>query len=137
MNLRRALSSLLFTAALAGAGWTSACGGGAGAQPDLPKSVAPGWTLASYERAAAPAGVPKENAPECWKAAYSGLGQVTMWLCGYANETGAFDAGQRTETAPQRVKFQLGRRLVVVEYKDARHTDLEALIRTVQKRLKD
>lgn len=60
-----------------------------------------------------------------------------MWFCGYASETTAFDAAQRTQAAAQTVKFQSGRRLVLVKYANANHADLESLIRTIQKRLKE
>jgi len=66
---------------------------------------------------------------------YSGPGSAQIWVCGYASETSAFDAQQRTATEAQTVKFQEGKRLVIVQWKDTKRTDLEALIRTIQKRL--
>jgi hypothetical protein len=66
---------------------------------------------------------------------YSGPGSAQIWVCGYASETSAFDAQQRTAAEAQTVKFQEGKRLVIVQWKDTKRTDLEALIRTIQKRL--
>ena len=128
---KRTLSSLLL-AAIA----TVSCGGGSRARPDLPSSVAPGWTLASLDSVAAPPGLPAGGSPTCWKAVYSGPGSVQVWICGYASETSAFDAEQRTRAEAQTVKFQEGSRLVIVQWKEAKRTDLEALIRTIQKRLR-
>jgi hypothetical protein len=128
---KRTFSSLLFAATL-----TGACGSGAYSQPDLPKSVAPGWTLTSLDHAQPPPQLPAGSAPQCWKAVYSGPGEAQIWVCGYSSETGAFDAEQRTPMRADTVKFQEGKRLVIVEYKNAKSTDLEALIRSIQKKLK-
>jgi len=67
---------------------------------------------------------------------YSGPGSAQIWICGYASETSAFDAEQRTRAEAETVKFQEGKRLVIVQWKDAKKTDLEVLIRTIQKRLR-
>jgi len=127
---KRTLSSLLL-AAIA----TVSCGGGAAARPDLPNSVAPGWNLTSLNAAAAPPHLPAGGSPACWKAVYSGPGSAQIWVCGYASETSAFDAEQRTPAEAQTVKFQEGRRLVIVRWEQTRRTDLEALIRAIQRRL--
>ena len=112
------------------------CGGGSAARPDLPASVAPGWNLTSLDRTAAPPDLPAGGSPACWTAVYSGPGSVEIWVCGYASETGAFDAEQRTRAEAQTVTFQEGKRLVIAQWKEAKRTDLEALIRTIQKRLR-
>jgi len=79
--------------------------------------------------------LPASGSPVCWKAVYSGPGSAQIWVCGYASETSAFDAQQRTAAKAQTVKFQEGKRLVIVQWKETKRTDLEALIRTIQKRL--
>jgi len=112
------------------------CGGGSAARPDLPTSVAPGWNLTSLDSAPPPAGLPGDGSPTCWKAVYSGPGSAQIWVCGYSSETGAFDAQQRTRAEAQTVKFQEGKRLVIVQWTEAKRTDLEALVRTIQKRLR-
>lgn len=131
MVSKRTLSSLLL-AAIA----TVSCGGGSAARPDLPNSVSPGWNLASLDSAAPPPQLPAGGSPACWKAVYSGPGSVQIWVCGYASETSAFDAEQRTPAEAQTVKFQEGKRLVIVQWKETKRTDLEALVRTIQKRLR-
>ena len=68
---------------------------------------------------------------------YSGPGSAQIWVCGYASETSAFDADQRSRAEAQTVKFQEGKRLVIVQWREAKRTDLEALIRTIQKRLRE
>jgi hypothetical protein len=127
---KRTLSSLLL-AAIA----TFGCGGGSTARPDLPNSVAPGWTLSSLTNIPPPPDLPAGGSPTCWKAVYSGPGSAQIRVCGYASETSAFDAEQRTRAEAQTVKFQEGRRLVIVQWKNTKKTDLESLIRTIQKRL--
>jgi hypothetical protein len=131
---KRTLSSLLL-AAIA----TLSCGGGSNARPDLPNSVAPGWTLSSLANSPPPPNLPAGGSTTCWKAVYSGPGSpqstAQIWICGYASETSAFDAEQRARAEAQTVKFQEGRRLIIVQWNQAKKTDLEALIRTIQKRL--
>ena len=127
---KRTLSSLLL-AVIA----TVSCGGGSTARPDLPNSVAPGWNLTSLNKATPPSELPASGSPTCWKADYSGPGSAQIWVCGYASETSAFDAQQRISARARTVKFQEGKRLVIVQWKDTKKTDLEALIRMIQKRL--
>jgi hypothetical protein len=67
---------------------------------------------------------------------YSGPGSAEIWICGYASETSAFEAEQRTRAEAQTVKFHEGKRLVIVQWREAKKPDLEALIRTIQKRLR-
>jgi hypothetical protein len=127
---KRTLSSLLLAVI---ATWS--CGGGSTARPDLPNSVPPGWTLTSLNNAAPPPDLPAGSSPTCWKAVYSGPGSAQIWVCGYASETSAFDAEQRTRAQARTVKFQEGRRLVIVQWSETKKTDLESLIRAIQKRL--
>ena len=49
---------------------------------------------------------------------------------------GAFDAVQRARAEAQTVKFQVGVNEVLVHWNNAPKTNLEALIRTIQKALK-
>jgi hypothetical protein len=127
---KRTLSSLLLAVI---ATWS--CGGGSTARPDLPNSIAPGWTLSSLTSAPPPPDLPAGSSPACWKAVYSGPGSAQIWICGYASETGAFDAEQRARAQARTVKFQEGRRLVIVQWSETKKTDLESLIRAIQKRL--
>lgn len=56
-------------------------------------------------------------------------------VCRYTNTGGSFDAVQRTAAAAQVVKFQEGRYLVLITWKDTPKADLTALIRAIQKSL--
>ena len=115
-----------------------ACGGGAvPGKPELPQSVSPGWVQKSFVHVEPPAGLPAGQKVDCWKAEYAGAnsGSAEVWTCGYAAESGAFDAAQRFGSGADRVKFQAGRYLVIVQWTGGSRTDVTALIRAVQKAL--
>ena len=132
MTRRGTAFSLLFGAL---AGWGCGAGKPPG-KPDLPQSVSPGWTLKSYEHADVPAGVPARVKPECWRAEYAGPGSATVWACGYAEGSSAFDAMQRAESEANTVKFQQDRFLVMVKWNGGSRAEVTALVRGVQKSLK-
>ena len=125
---RRESLSLLFAVVLTPA-LLSSCGGGQSGPPALPQSVSPGWTRAAITSAAA------RGTAVCWETTYSGTGTALVSVCRYGNEGGAFDAVQRTPAAAQVVKFQEGRNLVLITWKDAPKANLTALIRAIQKSL--
>jgi len=131
--LRRRATLSVLLAAVAGAG----CGSGSPpAKPDLPPSVTPGWTLKAFDRSAAPSGLPAGSVPQCWRADYASEGSAQVWICGYAQESSAFDAVQRARAEPDTVKFQVGRYLTIVQWKGVSREEITALIRAVQKALK-
>jgi hypothetical protein len=113
------------------------CGNGTPpGKPDLPQSVAPGWTLKAFDRSAAPSGLPAGSAPRCWRADYVSEGSAQVWICGYAEESSAFDAVQRARAEADTVKFQVGRYLTIVQWRGVSREEITALIRAVQKALK-
>jgi hypothetical protein len=114
----------------------AACGEGAvPARPDLPQSVSPGWTRKSFVHADPPAGLPSGQKVECWKAEYAGPGSASILTCGYAAESGAFDAAQRFPSGGDRVKFQSGKYLVLVQWTGGSKAEITALVRALQKTL--
>jgi hypothetical protein len=112
-----------------------ACGSGHPSPPDMPRSVAPGWTLASFSPAEKPSDITSDPPVACWKGAYTGPGPVDFWICAYRASGSAFDAAQRSRAEAQTVKFQVGSDLVLVKWGDVPKTDLQALIRQIQKTL--
>lgn len=136
MIVRRETFSLLFVALLAALSTMLAgCRPGVAAKPDLPQSVSPGWKLTSFAESPVPAGVPAVSPPLCWRGLYEGQGTVEVWVCGYREGGGAFDAVQRTPAAAQAVKFQEGNYLVLVKWNAVPKASLTALIREIQKTL--
>lgn len=161
MNAR--MSYCLFSLiAMVGAGLgLTGCGDGAVAgKPELPGSVSPGWVRKSFEHVEPLSGLGGGGRKvECWKALYlgSGAGQAGagaagvgvaggsgmpgagtagVWICGFAAESGAFDSAQRFGSGGDRVKFQVGKYLVVVEWSGAgNRAEVTALVRAVQKAL--
>jgi hypothetical protein len=112
------------------------CGGGAvPGKPELPQSVSPGWVQKSFVHVDPPAGLPGGQKVDCWKAEYAGSGTAEVWTCGYAAESGAFDAAQRFGSGADRVKFQVGKYLVITEWSGGSRADVTALIRAIQKDL--
>jgi hypothetical protein len=112
------------------------CGEGAvAARPELPKSVSPGWVQKSFAHADPPPGLPGGHKVDCWKADYAGTGTAEVWTCGYAAESGAFDAAQRFGTGANRVKFQAGKYLVIAQWNGGSMAEVTALIRAIQKAL--
>jgi hypothetical protein len=71
--------------------------------------------------------------PVCWKADYSGEGDVTVLVCGY--RTSAFEAEQRMPAAADEVKFHRGPYLVVVHWNNASHAGITALVGAIQRSL--
>ena len=129
MVWRRKFSLLLAAFAL------MACGARPPEKPDVPASVSPGWKLSSLEKSARPSEVAAQGEPQCWKASYSGSGQVDTWICWYNVSSAAFDAVQRTRAEAQTVKFQEGQWFVLLKWNNTSRTDVTALIRAVQKAL--
>jgi hypothetical protein len=135
---RREYFSLLFAPILPAASTIlTSCAPGQPAKPDLPQSISPGWMLLSLNRAAAPPGIPTNSAPQCWKAHYAGQGSghasAEVWVCGYKENAGAFDAVQRARAEAQTVKFQVGSNLVLVKWNDVPKANVTALVRSIQK----
>ncbi len=122
--------SLLFVCVL-----MAACGAQAPQKPDLPESVSPGWKLSSLDKSGLPAGVSSDGSPQCWKAVYSGSGNVESWVCWYKVAGSAFDAVQRVPAEAQTVKFQKDQWFVLLKWNNVSRADLTALIRAVQKAL--
>lgn len=116
--------------ALTGCGETAPAG-----KPELPASVSPGWSQKSFAHTDPPAGMPAGQKTDCWKADYSGPGNATIWTCGFAAESGAFDAAQRFPSGADRVKFQSGKYLVVTQWTGGSKAEITALVRAVQKSL--
>lgn len=102
-------------------------------KPDLPQSVTPGWVRKSFAHVEPPPGLPAGQRTDCWKAEYIGTGTASagVWTCGYA-AGGAFDAAQRYASAADRVKFQVGEYLVIVQWSGGSKTEITALVRAVQ-----
>jgi len=119
-----------FVLALASALLLVACANSQDTKPELPSSVSPGWSLKSFNKA------PGTGSPVCWNADYEGSGSAAVSVCRYATDAGAFDAVQRARAEAQTVKFQVGVNEVLVHWNNAPKTNLEALIRTIQKALK-
>jgi hypothetical protein len=95
--------------------------------------------LKTFERSALPSGLPVGSIPQCWRADYAGdagKGAARVWICGYAQESSAFDAVQRARAEADTVKFQVDRYLAVVEWNGVSREEITALIRAVQKALK-
>jgi hypothetical protein len=123
-------TSLLFVSLL-----LAACASGPPPKPDIPDSISPGWKLASLNKSALPSGVPADGAPDCWKANYSGSGDVQAWVCWYKVTGNAFDAVQRARAEAQTVKFQEEHYLVLLKWNNVTKTNLETLVRAIQKAL--
>jgi hypothetical protein len=120
-------------------------------------SVSPGWNLRAFEASDAPADLPRSSARQCWKADYvraetpapgrpgqltTGQGAVSQGtaevrICGYAAEGGAFDAMQRARAEAQTVKFQEGKYFVIVKWNGVSREEITALVRSIQKKLKN
>jgi hypothetical protein len=113
----------------------AACGSQAPAKPDIPESVSPGWKLSSLAKSVRPAGLAPAGSPQCWKAMYSGSGEVETWLCWYSVPGSAFEAVQRSRAEAQTVKFQEGPWFVLLKWNKASRADLTALTRALQKAL--
>jgi hypothetical protein len=60
---------------------------------------------------------------------------VQAWVCGYRAESSAFDAMQRAKSAPDVVRFQEGKYLVVVHWSGGSREENTALVRAIQKAL--
>ena len=134
LRRRATISVLLAAAAAAGCGNGSTPG-----KPDLPPSVAPGWALKKFDSSAPPPGLPAGSTPQCWRADYASNadeGTAQVWICGYVQESSAFDAVQRTRAEANTVKFQVDRYLAIVEWKGVSREEITALIRALQKALK-
>jgi hypothetical protein len=129
---------LLFAVVLlAGCGQSASPG-----KPDLPTSITPGWTLKSYNDSPPPAGLPDGASPKCWKALYDGAASVEgtaasaeAWVCGYAEESSAFNAMQRMAAGANTVKWQKGKYLEVVRWSGGSRGDVTALMRRLEKAL--
>jgi hypothetical protein len=129
----RGVASVLMIASIL----LAACSEGATPrQPDLPASVAPGWTRATYQPSSPPAGLPEGSRPTCWEAGYTGPGVARVWVCGYRNSGGAFDAVQRARAEANTVKFQEGNFLVIATWNGGTRADVTALIRSIQRTLR-
>jgi hypothetical protein len=75
--------------------------------------------------------------PVCWRAEYAGEGPVTVWACGYQASASAFEASQKMASAAQEVRFQKGRYLIVVDWKNVSQEGITTLIRAIQRSLPD
>jgi hypothetical protein len=123
-------TSLLFVSLL-----FVACASGPPSKPDIPDSISPGWKLSSLNKSTLPSGVPADGAPDCWKAHYSGSGDAQAWICWYKVTGNAFDAVQRARAEAQTVKFQEEHYLVLLKWNNVTKTNLETLVRAIQKAL--
>jgi hypothetical protein len=136
MTKYRANNRLLYIFSLMAVAGLAGCGEGAVAgKPELPQSVSPGWVQKSFVHADPPAGLPAGPKADCWKAEYAGAGTAEVWTCGYAAESGAFDAAQRFGSGADRVKFQAGKYLVVAQWSGGSKVEVTALVRAIQKAL--
>ncbi|HVW11354.1 MAG TPA: hypothetical protein VHC90_22365 [Bryobacteraceae bacterium] len=80
---------------------------------------------------------PGDAAPTCWRFEYAGEGPVTVWACGYRASASAFEASQKMASAAQEVRFQKGRYLIVVDWKNVSQAGVTTLIRAIQRSLPD
>jgi len=133
VSRRRSTSSLLFATTLL-ALCVTGCGTGDAAKPDLPASISPGWKLQNMAASAPPASLPQLGAaPVCWKASYTGNGDVTVQVCGY--HVSAFEAAQRMPSAANEVKFYKGVYLVIVHWDNVSQASITALVGALQRSL--
>ena len=79
-----------------------------------------------------PAGQEK---PLCWRADYSGQGDVTVWVCGYRVSGNAFEALQQMRSAANEVKLQKGAYLLVAHWSNTSQAGITALVTAIQKSL--
>lgn len=101
--------------------------------------MSPGWALRKFDSSAPPPGLPAGSTPQCWRADYASnadQGVALVSICGYAQESSAFDAVQRARAEANTVKFQVDRYLAIVEWKGVSREEITALIRALQKALK-
>lgn len=112
------------------------CAPGDAPKPDLPASVSPGWKLRKMEASGAPDRLPTGSpAPVCWRADYVSEGEATVWACGYRASGSAFEAVQRMRPAASEVRFQKGRYLIVVQWKNVTQASITVLVGAIQRTL--
>ncbi len=86
------------------------------------------------ESSAPPADLPQLGTPPvCWKADYTGNGDVTVHVCGY--RVSAFEAEQRMPAAANEVKFHKGVYLAIVHWENVSHSAITGLVGALQRSL--